>query len=269
MKRPKLYITLTIVLLLVIYWVVGSVLSFRIVIDQTNLETDVFDLSVVHLTDTHFLDSYNEKKYMNAIDEANELNPQIVFFTGDMFQVEEVSEELETLITTFFSSIECSEKYAVLGNHDYRSETKEETIIRILTNSGFVVLKNQNVEVDIDGTSFNLIGLDDLMLGDSKYDDVLATTSNYDNNIVLSHEPDTFNLVNPLNVFAMFSGHSHGGQVRFPFVGSLYNVPGAKEYYDEHYYINETHLYISFGLGESFISYRFNNPRRIDYYEFS
>lgn len=59
----------------------------------------------------------------------------------------------------------------------------------------------------------------------------------------------------------VLTGHSHGGQVRIPFIGKLYTPEGAKKYYDEYYKINNTDLYISSGLGTSMYKFRlFNRP---------
>ena len=65
--------------------------------------------------------------------------------------------------------------------------------------------------------------------------------------------------VNPFNL--ILAGHSHAGQVRLPFIGALILPEGAQKYYDSHYKLDNSDLYISNGLGVSNFNFRlFNTP---------
>ena len=75
------------------------------------------------------------------------------------------------------------------------------------------------------------------------------------------HEPDYIEQIEYSKFDVIFSGHSHNGQVRLPIIGSMYEPVGAKKYYDEHYDLNGTDLYISSGVGLSWLPIRlFNRP---------
>ncbi len=187
-------------------------------------------------------------------------------FTGDLFQVEEISLALEAGVTELLSSLDCENKLAVIGNHDLRSDEKTETVVRILEASGFIVLRNEDILLTINETNYHFIGLDDYSLGNNFYDTILSTVEDYDNNYVLTHEPDVFDDVHPLNVIAMFSGHTHGGQIRLPFLGDIYMVYGARNYPNHYYEKNDTELFTSFGLGEAGLRIRFFNPRYVNFY---
>ena len=67
-----------------------------------------------------------------------------------------------------------------------------------------------------------------------------------------------------MNLF--LAGHSHLGQVRLPFIGSVYNIEGAKKYKEEKYEIDETNLFISGGLGTTKIKYRFLDKPSINFF---
>ena len=91
--------------------------------------------------------------------------------------------------------------------------------------------------------------------------------NNLDYRIILVHEPDISNdIVDNYNVSLILAGHSHNGQIRLPIIGALYTPPYAKEYYDEHYLIDGTNLYISSGIGVSTINYRLWNRPSMNFY---
>ena len=83
--------------------------------------------------------------------------------------------------------------------------------------------------------------------------------------ILLLHEPDTIdNLSERFDL--ILAGHSHNGQVRLPLIGATILPDGAKRYYEEHYTINNTELFISSGLGTSSLPLRFMNHPSINFY---
>ena len=85
--------------------------------------------------------------------------------------------------------------------------------------------------------------------------------------IILVHEPDiSDSIVDNYTVNLILAGHSHNGQVRLPIIGAIYTPPGAKKYYDEHYMIDDTNLYISSGIGVSSVNYRLWNRPSINFY---
>jgi uncharacterized protein len=85
-----------------------------------------------------------------------------------------------------------------------------------------------------------------------------------DNNlftISLIHEPDLFDELTNKPINLVLAGHSHLGQVRLPFVGSLYDVKGSLKYNNHYYNINNSRMYVSGGIGTSFLKFRlFNHP---------
>ena len=231
----------TIVTILIAIGLYGFLVSLPIRMKQETIDLP-FDLSICQISDMHVTNQWNETAFNHVINEVNDTTCDLLIFTGDLFQTDDISDTLEASVTTVLSQFDGTFKYAVLGNHDYYSIDKTIVTTRVLQAAGFTILKNENISLDINGTTINLIGLDDLMMGDAQYDDVLSTSADYDHNIVLAHEPDSFDEVRKYDVDVMFSGHSHGGQVRLPYIGSIINVPGAKQYPEHHYYEDGTHL---------------------------
>jgi len=268
MKQKKMIYFLSVIGIGVVFVLVGVITSYRISLKQQDCDIDI-NITIGHVTDTHFRNNMDNQYYQNTIDELNALQPNMIIFTGDMFQEHDISESLIQKAKDFFNRFEAEYLYAVLGNHDYYSDTTLQIVTEILEEAGFTILINTNDVITINNQTVNVIGLDDLTFGNTDYQTILETSKDYEQTIVLSHEPDSFDDVHPYPVQVMFSGHSHGGQIRLPGIGSLVNVPGAKVYHDRTYLKNGTKLYISFGLGQSLINIRMYNPHHIEFYKCS
>lgn len=263
-----LYSLVAIVMIAVLFIIIGFGSSRNVKLNETTLEIGI-NTTIVHISDTHFRDEISLERYQQTIEDINNQAPQILLFTGDMFEIDDPSEDVVEQATEFFNSFQADYKFAVLGNHDYDTEMKRLLVQSILETTGFTVLVNQQDVITINDQIINIIGLDDLSFGDTDYQTVLETTQNYEYNLVLSHEPDTFDEVHPYSVQAMFSGHSHGGQIRVPWIGPIVKVPGATTYSERFYTKNNTQLRVSFGLGQSLINIRFYNPPQMEFYKCS
>lgn len=270
MMKKKLLILFCIVIVIGITFVgLGFLLSRGIQVNEHQIDED-FEIKIAHITDTHFDNDFDSNDYSKLVDTINSSDIEVLLFTGDLFQERSISLEVETKIIEMLTALNADYKLAVLGNHDYDEySTVRADVMRVLENSGFTVLVNESVELDINNRTFKFLGFDDLWNGDSNYTEILKEIDESAINFILAHEPDTFNEVKDLNFHTMYSGHSHGGQIRLPIIGDLINVPGARIYNEHHYRENDKDLYVSFGLGESAIRIRFYNRRQFEIYDFS
>ncbi len=76
--------------------------------------------------------------------------------------------------------------------------------------------------------------------------------------ILLAHEPDyAREVVRHGGVDLMLAGHTHGGQVRLPFVGALYTPPMGRRYVEGHFQLeNGLQLYVNRGIGVVGVPFR-------------
>ncbi|NYF80303.1 metallophosphoesterase [Granulicella arctica] len=223
---------------------------------------------IAQISDIH-LEEFTESTFLRiAIHRLNKLAPDLVLLTGDFASygplshafslraIERCAELLKKLV--------CPLRYAVLGNHD--ANIGSPFVVRTLSESGLPVLVNQHVPIERNGQRFWLCGLDDAGTSNPILD--LAVPRDPDGPVVLMcHEPDYADEVirhprGPL-VDVMLSGHSHGGQVRLPFLGPMVLPPMGKKYVEGLFHFNQMQLYVNRGLGTVGLPFRFNCPPEI------
>jgi predicted MPP superfamily phosphohydrolase len=161
--------------------------------------------------------------------------------------------------------------YAVLGNHDWWAGV--DAIRAGLEDAGVRVMENEAVKIAGDGRSFWLAGLGDQLAHGRRVrgrrrgvDDLpgtLAQVTDDDPLILMAHEPDVFSR-SSARVALQLSGHTHGGQVRFPFIGAPV-VPSryGQRYAYGHIVEGGRNLVVSGGVGVSGLPIRFLAPPEV------
>lgn len=217
-------------------------------------------VKVVQFTDTQLGDFYTIENLKKAVDKINSINPDIVVFTGDLIDNASTYEDKDK-ISGVLSKINCANKYAIYGNHDYGGGAVK-YYKKIMTKAGFTVLQNQSKVVEINGRKINILGADDALMGEQRISSTMAKIKEDQTNILLSHEPDVADKYIDYPIDLILSGHSHGGQVYIPFYGPGKTTTLAKKYTKGFYDLNnerETKLYVNSGLGNTRLPFRFGN----------
>ena len=148
--------------------------------------------------------------------------------------------------------------YAVLGNHDWWLDGSR--VRKALADKGIRVLENESVRLERKGNAFRLLGLADNMERSPETSGALKSVPASEPVIALIHEPDYFPSI-PERIALTLAGHTHGGQVRLPLVGSLI-VPSR---YGQRYALGTIRegsklLFVTTGIGTSIIPVRFGVP---------
>ena len=145
---------------------------------------------------------------------------------------------------------------AVLGNHDYWAG--EADFIQAFKDANIPLLRNEAIAVG----PINIVGIDDEYTG---HDDVKAAQESLEKlpnapNFVLTHSPDIAPRIK-FDTSVILAGHTHCGQIRLPFIGSIKKISRYGEKY-ECGYLKDRYNYIivSAGLGTSILPIRFNAP---------
>lgn len=270
-------------LFIVIVFIIGIVLYARFVgtmglttKEYVIMDKDVPDnfdgLKIVHFSDLHYNRAISLNKVKSIVNEINDINPDIVVFTGDLIDRDAIIsdndyDELANILGNIKSKYG---KYAVIGNHDY--EKDKDGVIKVFHKADFKYLENsyeiiynkENEKIFIGGLGNVTHNQEDI----SKMMEYFNDEGNkIDYKIILVHEPDIAdNIVKDYKVNLILAGHSHNGQVRLPIIGAIYKPPYAKNYYDNYYNLDGTNLYISSGIGVSTVNYRLFNHPSINFY---
>ncbi|MFH1856600.1 MAG: metallophosphoesterase [Candidatus Omnitrophota bacterium] len=208
-------------------------------VDITTDKLENTGLKVVQISDLHCDKKViNEYKMINII---NGLNPDIIVFTGDALNNSIALPRFRSVLRNLKAKIG---KYAVRGN----VEVIYFGGLNIFEGTDFKVLDKQSVELAKDGEEFFISGLSFAYAG--KYYEVLKDIPEDKYNIFLNHYPDLIEDVKGLNVDLYLAGHTHGGQIRFPFYGALVTFSKyGKKYEAGEYHVGDTILYVNRGIG--------------------
>ncbi|RLL45176.1 metallophosphoesterase [Oceanobacillus piezotolerans] len=213
---------------------------------------------IVQFSDTHIGFHYGLEQLNKLVSKINNLKPDIIVFTGDLvdepnkynnhFNLQEILSKLQAGYG----------KYWIYGNHDHGGYGTD-IINNVMEQSGFNLLQNSHTLIENGNDRFILAGIDDVMLGDPDIHAALNNANDELFTILLSHEPDFADYVSSFPVDVQFSGHSHGGQVRLPFIGHLYTPDFAQKYVQGKYQIKDSDLtlFVNSGIGTTRLPYRF------------
>ncbi len=274
MKKFYAFLLRIFIILLIIIVYARYVGTSGLITKEYTLSEDIpsgFDgMKIVHFSDVHFNRAITIDKVNEIVDEINLIDPDIVVFTGDLIDkdVELDSDDFKVLTDSLSRITAKYGKYAVTGNHD---DENIEEITDILNNSGFNYLDNSyDLIYDSSDEIIFIGGIGNVTNGKDDIDKALEYLKDKEDKIytiVLVHEPDiSTKIVKDYEPNIILAGHSHGGQIRLPFVGAIYTPEYAKKYYDEYYKIGNTSLYVSSGIGVSTVNYRLWNRPSINFY---
>ncbi|MBP2239943.1 putative MPP superfamily phosphohydrolase [Cytobacillus eiseniae] len=221
------------------------------------IPTSFNDFKIVQFSDTHLGFQYNSQQLKKLVERINRLNPDVIFFTGDLMDAPNEYDE-ENIIIPILKELKAPfGKFAIYGNHDHGGYGTD-IYKSIMQKTDFQLLLNSHHKINlVDESSIYIIGVDDAMLGKP---DILSAVHGIPDDsykILLSHAPDFADEASAYNVQLQLSGHTHGGQVQVPLVGALVKPPFGEKYHEGFYQIGQTTLYVNRGLGTTRLPFRF------------
>lgn len=247
--------------------------SFFIEPNVLKIEKPVFKLDCleqnlnkkfIQISDLHF-NTRNEERKINRIYFAiKNLEPDVVFITGDLIGKKQGVESAVKLVE------EISKHYpvfVVFGNWDYWAlDFKIKEFKKELENAGADVLINKAIVFN----GINIIGIKDPYTSDDSEGDLnraMRQIIKKENcKLLLAHSPDIFEISVKQNIDLVLTGHTHGGQVFIPFITKKIipsRYPDNKKFIKGFYAREKTQMYVNKGIGGSKINIRFLVPPEI------
>ena len=212
---------------------------------------DLDPLRVLLISDIHTGIFLRPEVLSEIVDSLMQLAPDLVVVCGDI--VTGHTSELHGFLDALgpLSRAPLGAWYC-FGNHDYFGGDPGD-IRKDLDSIGIRTLKNESAVVTHGKRGFVLGGIDDLILG--RPDWARLTSRNGIPNLLLAHNPDHFYDAAGWGVPLTLSGHTHGGQIRFPNRAPI--IRQSRFCQDEGAYaFNKSLLVVSRGLGSVMLPWR-------------
>jgi uncharacterized protein len=228
-------------------------------------------LKIAHLSDFHYGPFTGEREIGHAVDRTNAESPDLVVLTGDFISAPTFGPIRGRRLTDPDNAQLCANilgrlraplgVFAVLGNHDVIMDAAHLT--EALQSRNIRVFANANQPMERGSARFWLAGINDVLSGHPRLDLALHGIPPREATVLLTHEPDFADFAADHPVHLQLSGHSHGGQMRLPLLGSPYLPPLARKYPYGYYRIRGMQLYTNRGIGTIFLPMRLDAPPEV------
>lgn len=200
-------------------------------------------LRVLHLSDLHFIGCPDLPYYQRVIERARALQPEIIVFSGDLLDRDDLRDWLASTLGLLTAPLGC---YFVLGNHD-RDYTHPSTTRAVLSACGWQDVAGRETSVRYRGAELVIGGTEAPWMGMHPPWEQ-GTGESF--RLLVSHTPDNISWARRRGVDLMLSGHTHGGQVRLPGFGPVFSPSlfGCK-YASGTFWESPTLMHVSRGIG--------------------
>lgn len=268
----------------IITMIITLILLYSRFIETKKLEVDEYRIvderfvnihgyKIAHVSDLHYGKTADKEMLDKLINKINLTKPDILLFTGDLIDkdtnlTETMIEEIENSLSKLNISIK---KYNISGEDDLKFPSYG----FIMENAGFVSLDDTYKKLYINQTDYILLSGLKSSKENSDFDSKTKEINEYlkelkENrpfySIFLLHEPDFIEHINISDFDLILAGHSHGGQVKVPFVGGIIYPKYASNYHDDYQKIESSRFYISSGIGTTSYGFRLFNPPSFNLY---
>ena len=254
--------------LTIMYGIFRSLYRFKIHhvnIKSEKLPENFTGLKVVQISDIH-LGSFNYRYHIldRAINMINHLEPDLIFFTGDL--VNNCSWELDNWDSVFKKLTAKIGKYAVLGNHDYGDykiwdsddlkQANFDAIKQFYKKINFKLLLNEAEIINKGDEKIAIVGVENWGNPPFKqYGDLGKSLKNVTDipfKMLLSHDPSHWSkeVIGKTDIALTLSGHTHGMQAGINLKNKKWSPIKYKyKHWAGLYENNQQYLYVNRGLG--------------------
>ena len=232
---------------------------------------------IAQLSDIHIGAFMPAKEIRRYVGITNGLKPDLVALTGDFVTWDPST---QSAVVDVLAGIKAPfGLYGCLGNHEMWAKV-EDSITSLFALRGIRILRNECVLIRSGNDAVNLLGVDyqstarmgpdnrrvvrEYLLG---VDRLIAPGTA---NILLSHNPNTFDRATQYGIDLSLAGHTHGGQVTLEFISpELSPSRLITSYIRGRFEKPGGQLYVNRGIGTIGVPIRFDAPPEITVFELS
>ncbi len=253
--RKKIIIPLLVLSLLVPTWYFNN-FSVKLTEQTIYSEKVVDDIKIAVISDLH------GAKNSRIASLITEQEPDLIFVLGDMY-TQHRYEQIDTAIELIKAASRVADTYVVTGEHD----TDKSYLEKLATLENVHLMNYKEEDISVNGTEFSIYGIDNVYFS-STFDlhNEFEEPDQSRLNILLSHIPETEDFED-FGVDIIFSGDTHGGMIRLPFIGPIYynGYVLPKLTYSERitakglYSFSDKQIFVTSGIGNYPVALRFLN----------
>jgi uncharacterized protein len=240
--------------------------------DYANSKIPVaFDgFTIAQISDLHNKLFGKNQKYILA--KLKSVAPNIIVITGDV--IDRRHYNLDAAAAFVVGASKIAQVYYVTGNHESWLDSFDIAKTQLIE-SGAIFMDDTEATITVENSSIKILGVSDPDFLTTSYDqgnDLTKMTRQLAKwsedecfKLLLTHRPELFDLYTENNMDLVFAGHTHGGQIRIPFVGGVVAPDQGwfPKYTSGRYIQDDSTMFVSRGLGNSIIPVRISNRPEI------
>jgi uncharacterized protein len=186
-----------------------------------NLPKDLDGLRIAQLSDIHLSPFLSEQELARAVAMANEVRPHLAVVTGDL--ISSPGDPLDACLFQLTKLRADAGTLGCLGNHEVYAQVEEETT-RKGARLGIPFLRQQSRVLRFGNACLNISGVDYQKMGGNYLRGAERMIVPGATNLLLSHNPDVFDVAAGQGWDLTLSGHTHGGQVSVEILNQTLNA---------------------------------------------
>jgi uncharacterized protein len=243
----------------------------RLTLPIRNLPDGFQNFRIVQMSDIH-LEEYTEPSFLEKmVAEVNALEPDLVLITGDFVSLGPLSLRRSWraagVAAEVLSTLKAPQRFGILGNHDVN--VGADHVIRPLEAHGTPILVDSYFPLERGRDILWLCGANDAGTRTPDLNFAIPARPNAPV-IFMCHEPDYVENVVLHHRFPlidiMLSGHTHGGQIRIPYIGPLILPSMGQKYVEGLFHFDHMQMYVNRGIGAVGLPFRLNCPAELTHF---
>lgn len=218
-------------------------------------------LRIGFVTDMHIGPAFRAADAERALRLIATVEPDLFLLGGDyVCESPRYLKEAAAVLSAFVTQARFG-ALAVLGNHDYSNDAPR--LSALFERNGIRVLRNEAACIPSGRDPLWVVGIDDAVLGRPNLSSAFAPVPSGSKSLVVWHQPDWAEQSASRGATLQLSGHSHGGQVRLPFIGPVAAPVGGRRFVAGRNLVDGMTVYTSRGVGVYRPPVRFRCPPEV------